>query len=297
MTAKEAGMKAALQDYKKTFELAWEHDIKKDNKERLKVNDMLDFTPADFTNEKEFAAKDWINKNSVLGPGARGLYRIKKTCYFKGTKVPQKVAMVCVGHGQSPVKKESVINKKGNLVKKRQRSSQQCGCNSARLQFEFETPNSTQCRITVLHLRHEGEPGHPDPRFVAPNLTSNDSQSMSKEERSKCIIHLKLLGKKATRKNAIETVQKTLDRRVMPMTVDNLLRSARGELAVEEEARLGELAEQVELFMNSEDISFKPGDTQTNWLMTQFARCVLERPGFKYIILLGGVTKLELIRY
>jgi hypothetical protein len=98
MTAKEAGMKAALQDYKKTFELAWEHDIKKDNKERLKVNDMLDFTPADFTNEKEFAAKDWINKNSVLGPGARGLYRIKKTRYFKGTKVPQKVAMVCVGH-------------------------------------------------------------------------------------------------------------------------------------------------------------------------------------------------------
>ena len=94
MTSKETNTKEALQKYKKSFNLNWEHHITKDNEERLQVNEMLDFTPADFTNEKDFAAKKWINGKSVLGPGAGDLYRNKRTRCFHGTKVPQKVDMV-----------------------------------------------------------------------------------------------------------------------------------------------------------------------------------------------------------
>ena len=117
-------MKAALHDYKKCFEQGWEHDINKDNDERLEVNHMIDFVPTDFTIKTCFTAEKWINKKSVIGPGARGLYRMKKTYYFKVSKVhvSQKVLMVCVGH-EKPLPKKYSHNKEGTLVKKRQRSS------------------------------------------------------------------------------------------------------------------------------------------------------------------------------
>jgi hypothetical protein len=152
------------------------------------------------------------------------------------------------------------------------------------------TTASTHCVVSAVNAVHCG---HPDPREVAPNITS--STTINPEARDEIVKVLRQSGCKMGRKAAVHLAATLGGTGVKAKQVDYLRRVA---LKAEEEDIIGELVSDPTLFVKPSDVSTQSG-SDSQKLFNTLVRYVLkgEEWGFKCIVEYGNVTLHALMGY
>ena len=283
----------------------WSHQLKTAEGLLIRKGTLLDYK-GDADGKKKLMV--FINKVAPLGANSKSMFKINSTQYFPsggvdGEKKPiRNLYVVCTCAGQrTPSKKTTAIK-----FQRKRRGSKKVGC-LAKLQFTWWSRWAEQCTVTEVLLTHSG---HPNPVLVAPHLSQNDNQSMTKEER---LMVIERLSEVVTldRKTAIQFVRDLLGRQILAKNVDYLMQVARVRRDKTLKLHLDDiLSMNPNLLFTYAELAIHPMDTESEILVkvlkrkqvllekeeTDSSGKMLYKPQFKWIVQFGGLTFDGLIR-
>ena len=234
-----------------------------------------------------------INHGCPLGAKSTAMFNINSTRYFQ-TDPPKTSVMTltarCACYG-----KHATNSTTGSAAKKaklkRSPGSKKCAC-PAQIVFHWEDADALRCEVQSMNVEHVG---HPNPALIAPNISQDNNQKITPEERKSLVARFSEMVF-VDRKSATEYACDVLGRRILARNIDSILCDARTKRMEILEIHTQDLLDLDDnLSYTQEELKIKKDDTGCQKLLATLKCKTVLLPGFKWIVELGGVSMKALL--